>query len=63
MRIVPSSELVNIAQLADITSLKRNVIEKHVCLELNTEKEGCMSFTAPECAQRPRAVYDIHTDF
>ena len=32
-------------------------------LELNTEKEGCMSYTTPEDAQRPRAVYDIHPDF
>ena len=32
-------------------------------LELNTEKEGCMSCTTPEDAQRPRAVYDIHPDF
>ena len=32
-------------------------------LELSTEKEGCMSYTTPEDAQRPRAVYDIHPDF
>ena len=32
-------------------------------LELNTEKEGCMSYTTPEDKQRPRAVYDIHPDF
>ena len=32
-------------------------------LELNTEKEGCMSYTTPADAQRPRAVYDIHPDF
>ena len=32
-------------------------------LELNTEKEGCMSYTTPEDAQRPRDVYDIHPDF
>ena len=32
-------------------------------LELNTEKEECMSYTAPEDAQRPRVVYDIHPDF
>ena len=32
-------------------------------LELNTEKEGCMSYTARKNAQRPRAVYDIHPDF
>ena len=32
-------------------------------LESNTEKEGCMSYTAPEDAQRPRAVYDIRLDF
>ena len=32
-------------------------------LELNTEKEGCMSYTALEDAQRPRAVYDIRPDF
>ena len=32
-------------------------------LELNKEKEGCMSYTTPEDAQRPRAVYDIHLDF
>ena len=31
-------------------------------LELNTE-EGCMSYTIPEDAQHPRAVYDIHPDF
>ena len=34
-----------------------------IMLELNTEKEGCMSYTTPEDAQRPRAVYDIHPDF
>ena len=32
-------------------------------LELDTEKEGCMSYTTTEDAQRPRAVYDIHPDF
>ena len=32
-------------------------------LELNTEKEGCISYTAPEDAQRSRTVYDIHPDF
>ena len=32
-------------------------------LELNTEKEGCMSYTTPEDALRPRVVYDIHPDF
>ena len=32
-------------------------------LQLNTEKEGCMSYTIPEDAQCPRAVYDIHPDF
>ena len=32
-------------------------------LELNTEKEGCMSYTAPEDAQRLRAVYDIYPHF
>ena len=32
-------------------------------LEFNTEKEGCMSYTAPEDAQRPSAVYEIHPDF
>ena len=32
-------------------------------LELNTEKEECMSYTTPADAQRPRAVYDIHPDF
>ena len=32
-------------------------------LELNTEKEGCMSYTAPEDAQRPRAVYAINPVF
>ena len=26
-------------------------------------QEGCMSYTAPEDAQRPRAVYDTHPDF
>ena len=31
-------------------------------LELNTEKEACMSYTAREDAQRPRAVYDIQPD-
>ena len=29
-------------------------------LELNTEKEGFMAYTAPEDAQRPRAVYAIN---
>ena len=32
-------------------------------LELKTEKEGCMSYTTREDAQRPRAVYDIQPDF
>ena len=32
-------------------------------LELNTEKEGLMAYTAPEDAQRPRAVYAINSDF
>ena len=32
-------------------------------LELNTEKEGFMAYTAPEDAQRPRAVYPINPDF
>ena len=32
-------------------------------LELNTEKEGFMAYTAPEEAQRPRAVYPINPDF
>ena len=32
-------------------------------LDLNTEKEGCMSYTTPEDAQRPRAVHDKHPDF
>ena len=32
-------------------------------LELNTEKEGCMSYTAPEDSARRRAVYDMHLDF
>ena len=32
-------------------------------LELNTEKDVCMSNTAHEDAQRPRAVYDIYPDF
>ena len=31
-------------------------------LELNTEKEGFMAYTAPEDAQRPRAVYAINPD-
>ena len=35
----------------------------YIKLELNTEKGGCMSYTTPENAQRPRAVYDIHPDF
>ena len=47
------------------TQLSDFVVQhKSACmLELNTEKEGCMSYTAPEDAQRPRAVYDIHPDF
>ena len=32
-------------------------------LELNTEKEGFMVYTAREDAQRPRAVYAINPDF
>ena len=32
-------------------------------LELNTEKEGFMAYTACEDAQRPRAVYAINPDF
>ena len=32
-------------------------------LELDTEKEGFMAYTAPEDAQRPRAVYAINPDF
>ena len=31
-------------------------------LELNTEKEGFMAYTAREDAQRPRAVYAINPD-
>ena len=51
---------------------KKSVFAGHICFmqrylytvsELNTEKEGCMSYTAPEDAQRPSAVYDIHPDF
>ena len=47
------------------TQLSDFVVQhKSVCmLELNTEKEGCISYAAPEDAQRPRAVYDIHPDF
>ena len=32
-------------------------------LELNTEKEGFMAYTAPEDAQHPRPVYAINPDF
>ena len=32
-------------------------------LDLNTEKEGLIAYTAPEDAQRPRAVYAINPDF
>ena len=32
-------------------------------LELNTEKDGFMAYTAPEDAQRPRAVYATNPDF
>ena len=32
-------------------------------LELNTEKGEFMAYTAPEDAQRPRAVYTINPDF
>ena len=32
-------------------------------LELNTEKQGFMAYTAPEDAQRPRAVYAINPNF
>ena len=32
-------------------------------LELNTEKEGFMAYTAREDAQRPRAVYAINPSF
>ena len=32
-------------------------------LELDTEKEGFMVYTAPEDAQRPRSVYAINPDF
>ena len=32
-------------------------------LELNTKKVGFMAYTAPEDAQRPRAVYAINPDF
>ena len=47
------------------TQLSDFVVQhKSVCmLELNTEKEGCISYAAPEDAQRPRAVYDVHPDF
>ena len=41
----------------------RDVQTRENKLELNTEKEGCMSYTAREDAQRPRAVYDIQLDF
>ena len=47
-----------------------NTGEKHVSsvqsrcmLELNTEEEGFMAYTAREEAQRPRAVYAINPDF
>ena len=32
-------------------------------LELNTDKEGFMAYTAPEDAQRPRTVYAINPNF
>ena len=32
-------------------------------LELNTEKEEFMAYTAPEDTQRPRAVCSINPDF
>ena len=50
-------------------TLKVNVLVKqftvmsNCMLELNTEKEGFMAYTAPEDAQRPRAVYAINPDF
>ena len=40
-----------------------SLFNETLTLKLNTQKEGCMSYTAPEDAQRPRAVYDIHPDF
>ena len=47
------------------TSYLLNCIDywKNSKLELNTEKEGFMAYTAPKDAQRPRAVYAINPDF
>ena len=50
-------------------TLKVNVLVKqftvmsNCMLELNTEKEGFMAYTAPEDALRPRAVYAVNPDF
>ena len=41
----------------------KNVFIEDNKLELNTEKEGFMAYTAREDAQRPRAVYAINPDF
>ena len=43
--------------------LGRKTEKCYVRVTVYTEKEGCMSHTAPEDAQRPRAVKDIHPDF
>ena len=43
--------------------LGRKTEKCYVRVTVNTEKEGCMSYTTPEDAQRPRTVYDIHPDF
>ena len=32
-------------------------------LELNTERQGFMAYTAPDDAQRPRTVYAISPNF
>ena len=42
---------------------KINRAEQDCMLELNTEKEGFMAYTAPGDAQRPNAVYAINPDF
>ena len=46
-----------------MTTQFRTLLGPRIMLELDTEKEGFMSYKDPEDAQRPRALYDINPDF
>ena len=49
--------------MSDFWGMYSRIYQLKIMLELNTEKEGFMVYTAPEDAQRPRAVYAIDPDF